>query len=106
MEQNKNGFSAFYSAKGIQNRVYLTRRGSFIGQIRYYTEKELPVDVRKQVRSNFYDYAITSVTEVNCNNLTAYLVTIADDTTWKVIRVLDGEMDVWKEYLKDKASLE
>jgi hypothetical protein len=28
------------------------------------------------------------------------LVTIEDKTTWKVIRVVDGEMDVWEEHQK------
>jgi len=28
------------------------------------------------------------------------LVTIEDETTWKIIRVVDGEMDVLEEYSK------
>lgn len=98
--KTSNGFVVRFTAKGIQNWAYLSRHGNCQGCVRYYTEKELPADVRQQVRSSYYDYTITFVKEVNYNHSTAYLITIEDETTWKVIHVVNGETEVSEEHLK------
>ncbi|MFN2440311.1 MAG: hypothetical protein ABR503_14000, partial [Chitinophagaceae bacterium] len=98
--KSKNGFVVRFTSNGIQNWAFLTKRGNCEGRMRYYTEKDLPADVRHVVKSNYYDYSIKSIQEVTCNNSTAYLVTIEDKNIWKVIRVVNGEMDLWKDYIK------
>ena len=98
--QTKNGFIVRFISNGIQNWTFLNKGGNRLSTMRYYTETELPSDVRTQVKSTYFDFSISSVKEVNCNNLTAYLITIEDKTKWKVIRVVDGEMDVWEEHQK------
>jgi hypothetical protein len=40
------------------------------------------------------------VREINAANKTAYLVTIENAKTWKTIRVVDGEMDVYEDFIK------
>jgi hypothetical protein len=52
------------------------------------------------VKTNYYDYSITTVKEVSTIEGTAYLVTIEFKNNWKVIRVVDKEMDVWEEHQK------
>lgn len=95
-----NGFTVRFTSNGIQNWALFTKRGNYQGGIRYYTETELPAAIRHQVKSTYYDFAITTVKEVSYSGTTAYLVTIADETTWKVIRVIDGAMEVWEAYKK------
>jgi hypothetical protein len=94
------GFEVRFMQDGIQNRAFLTRQGNVQHAIRYYAEKYLPAAVRHQIKSTYYDFAIKSVTEVRSAHTTAYLVTIADETSWKVIRYIDGETDVWETYNK------
>ena len=96
----EDGFEVKFTSHGMDNRVFLTKGGSCYSRVRYYTEKELPADVRSQVRSTYYDFTITSVTEVEYDHKIAYLVTIADAKTWKVIRIVDGESDVWEAHIK------
>jgi hypothetical protein len=98
--KTNNGFIARFTSNGIQSWAFLTKGGNCLSTMRYYTEKELPADVRNQVKSTYYDFSITSVKEVSCNKLTAYLVTIEDKATWKVIRIVDGEMDIFEEHQK------
>lgn len=98
--KDANGFAVLFTSNGIQNRVFLTKRGNYHSGIRYYTESDLPAAIRHLVKSTYYDFDITLVTEVHHSGTTAYLVTIADETTWKVIRVIDGEMDVWETHEK------
>lgn len=96
----KEGFVVRFTVKGIVNRAFLDKRGNFDGLIRYYGEKDLPQDVRQQVKSAYYDYSIRSVQEVTWDGTTAYLVTVEDKTTLKIIRVVDGEMDVREAFTK------
>jgi hypothetical protein len=99
--KTSNGFVVRYTANGIQNRAYLNRRGNYETCVRYYTENELPSEVRQQVKSSYYDYKITSVKEVNYNHSTAYLVTIEDATSWKIIHVVNREMEVSEDHAKE-----
>lgn len=94
------GFAVRFLQKGMQHMAFLTKRGNCTDYIRYYFEKDLPSAVRTLVKSTYFDYKITRVEEVNHNNVTAYLVTIEDGTTWKVIRVVDDEMDVYASFQK------
>ena len=98
--KTQDGYVVRFSSNGIQTQAFLTNRGHCQGCIRYYSEKELPADIRHLVRSSYYDFTITSVKEVSVNKQTAYLVTIEDKTSWKVLRIVDGEMDVWEEHQK------
>lgn len=90
----------FTTKDDIQNWVYLTKKGAVIGQMRYYKEAQLPTDVRNQVRSSYYDFAITSAKEITHKGATAYLVTVEDATSWKVIHVVDRDMEVYEEHAK------
>jgi hypothetical protein len=96
----KNGFAVRFFSNNIQQLVFLTKRGGVISSVRYYTEKELPSDVRGMIRYEYPTYSIKSVREIHASDTKAYLVTIEDATTWKTIRVVDGEMDVYEDFIK------
>jgi hypothetical protein len=98
--KTKNGFAVRFTADNMQQLVFLTKRGNVVASIKYYTEKQLPADVRMIIRYGYPDYSIKSVREVNAANATAYLVTIEDATSWKTIRVVNGETDVYEEFKK------
>lgn len=85
---------------GIRNRVLYNSKGKWIHTLKYYSAEKLPKDVHKSIRYAYPDFSMTYVTEVQVRNKTAFLVNIEDNTSLKTIRVLDGEMDVYKEYSK------
>lgn len=97
--KNKEIFVYFYQ-DGIANRVGYDKKGHWNHTIRYYGENMLPKDVRQIVKSTFYDFNIFGVTEVTVGNKTAHLVNIEDKTSWKTVKVVDGEMEVMQEYTK------
>ncbi|OQP40068.1 hypothetical protein A4H97_17800 [Niastella yeongjuensis] len=82
---------------GIQTKIFYNRKGNETGMMRYYTEHELPADLRQQVKSVYYDFDIFQVTEVTVGNKTVYLVKIKDKSCTKTVRVANGEMDVVEE---------
>lgn len=101
--KTQTGYLVSFTEDGFNQRAFLDKKGHCTGSIRYYGEKELLKEVRHLVKSNYYDYAITAVKEVTCNRTMAFLVTIEDATTWKVIRVVNGEMDEFEKYTKANA---
>jgi len=96
----KDGFIARFVESGVETKAYYDHKGRWTATIRTYKENKLPKDVRRIVKSNYFDYTINQVNEVKVGEITAYLVRIEDDETFKTIRVIDGEMDVYENYKK------
>ena len=96
----QGGYTAKFRQDGIETRVDYDRKGNWSGTIRTYTQENLPKEIRHIVKSTYYDYNIFLVQEVTVGNTTAYLVKIEDAATFKTIRVIDGEMDVYESYRK------
>jgi len=75
-------------------RAFYDKKGRVRFTISYYSEKELPCEVRAVVKPEYYDYAILSVEEVKLNGKSIYLIDMQDSTTIKTVRVADGEMEL------------
>lgn len=100
MKTKEGGFGVRFVSAGIAQLVFLNKKGDCTGSVRYLTEKELPDAVSKRVKSACYGYRIKDVREVASDGIVAYLVTVEDDTTWKIIRVVEEEMDVYEAHVK------
>jgi hypothetical protein len=79
---------------GMQSQALLTKNGDLIYQFSYGTEKNLPADVRKLVKSHYYDQNITIVHKVNQDGRTIYVITLEDDNEIIKVNVEDMEMAV------------
>ena|ERR1700761_4165437 len=94
------GFMAEYLEGKTQARFMYNAHGDFIYSILTYDEKKLPADVRHLVRSNYYDYSITWVKEINEPEIVVYVVHIEDASSWKELAVQDGEIRVLQSFCK------
>ncbi|HTE28931.1 MAG TPA: hypothetical protein VK666_01050, partial [Chryseolinea sp.] len=84
-----------------ENILYLVdfdKTGNWSGTTRIYNETKLPRDIRRIVKSTYYDYAIKSVSEVTAAQKLMYFVKIQDSVTLKTVRVMDGDMQVIEEF--------
>lgn len=95
-----NGFGVVLKHNGMNKTIYYKRNGIVDTEIFYYTEDLLPKEVRHLVKSNFYDYAITHVTEVHKNDATAFYVKIEDATSIKNLKIVEEEWEVTKTMVK------
>ena len=86
--------------KGIRCRSDFDKKGNWTATTRYYSEKELPKEVRSQVKSVYYDYTITTIEEITFSNHLVYIIHMHDETTWLNIRICDGEMDEFQKFAK------
>ncbi len=98
-----NGYSAVnFTVDSITTRIVYDRAGHCENIVRYYFENRLPPAVRHLVRSTYYDFNIYHIIEPTLNGVTSYLVKMEGKTTWKTVKVVDGEMEEVEEYLKLK----
>lgn len=92
----EDGYLAEFKKGGIKTNVYYNRKGLWIGNVRSYFEVNLPRDIRHLVKSTYYDYTINYIQEITVDRNIVYLVKIEDDSTFKTIRIQDGEMDEYE----------
>lgn len=86
-----DGFVAVFTNDGVKTNVYYDKKGRLIGDIRTYQEDKLPKYIRHLVKSTYYDFNIINVNELTAGNQKVYLVKLEDKTSYKTIRVQEGE---------------
>jgi hypothetical protein len=98
------GYVAKYTDKNNNNcRTVYNNNGCFVYTIRQYYENTMPRDIRHIVKSEYYDYTITLVEQIEeTRKPLAYVVHLEDETTLKNVRVCEREMEVMSEYTKSK----
>jgi hypothetical protein len=94
------GYTVTFRESSISTNVYLKPGGTIEYIVKYYGEDQLPKSVRHTVRSNFYDYTITHVSEVTRDGEVCYFVKVADKISIKTVRVINGEWLVVEEVVK------
>lgn len=97
-----DGFLVRFLSNGVLTNVFYTTKGNWIARSKQYGEDRLPRDVRHLVKSEYYDFEIETIIEVNTIDKTAYVVVMHDSTSILEIRVMDGEIVVRKNFLRSK----
>ncbi|MDQ6763710.1 MAG: hypothetical protein M3015_13930 [Bacteroidota bacterium] len=96
-----------YVARFINDSIHITvaydLRGSWTYTLKKYAENKMPVDVRAMVKSTYFDYAITEVTEIKIpeeseNIIYRVLIKYADN--FKILQIRNKEMEVVSDYTK------
>lgn len=95
-----NGFAVSFKNDDVKTNVYYKNNGSEEYKINYYSEDQMPADIRHIIKSNFYDYAITQVSEVHKNNSLGYYVKVEDKYSIKTVRVMNEEWEVTETLVK------
>jgi hypothetical protein len=85
---------------GIRNRIAYDKKGHWHSTLRFYSENELPREVRHLVKSNYYDFNIAGVTEVQYDGKLAHVLSLESKTEWKKLKVVDGEMEIIESFQK------
>jgi hypothetical protein len=103
--KNENGVTARFSLNGISNVIYYDKKGNWQASLKGYGEDKMDRNVRAIVKQKYYDYKITLVQEIETASTLgtpAYMVHIEGDNDFKTVRVIDGAMDVYEEFAKQK----
>lgn len=89
-----------FTKNGIRHHIHYSKMGFYESMIRFYGEKQLPPETRHLIRSNFYDFSIVYVTEINRNDQTVYVVKLEDPSKWKTLTILGTHIEIIDEYVK------
>ena len=96
----KDGFLAKSEKDGTHIRVFYDLKGRWSSTILTYGEDKLPSNVRRLVKSTYYDHKIYMVNEISIGEQIIYMVSIEDKEGYKTIRVTDEETSVYEEFSK------
>ena len=98
----EGGYVVKYTGKNNSRcKTVYNCRGEFVYTIRHYYENVMPRNVRGMIKSEYYDYNITLVDEIEQRmKPLVYIVHLEDSTTLKNVRVSERDMEVIEEYKK------
>ena len=91
-EAKNGGYIAKFANADVKTIVAYNPKGSWSYTINYYEEKKLPVDIKRMVKSTYYDYSIFGVAEVHFDEETVYMVYIQSENNFKTVRVHNDDM--------------
>jgi hypothetical protein len=94
------GYLATFTENGIQNRFAYDQKGNWLYALLTCKEKDMPMEVRKLVKSIYYDHTIGWVKEVRQGEVLLYVIHLENEKEWKEIVVQDGEITILHAYCK------
>ena len=98
-----DGFVARFANDSMHITVAYDLRGSWTYTFKKYAENKMPADVRDMVKSTYFDYAITEVTEIQIpeeREDIIYRVLIKYAGNFKILQIRNKEMEIVSDYTK------
>ena len=96
-----DGTMVYFTVAGIKNRTGYDNYGNRLYNMRFYTAPQLSEEIRKRVKSVYYDYSITWISEITRGEEVTFLVHVEDKISCSIVRVCEGEdMEVIERYIK------
>ena len=83
-----------------EQSALFNKKGTLQYHITYGNEKNLPPDLRQQVKSIYVEYKITSAFSIKESSRLIWVVNLENDKNMLVLRVEDGEIEEAKNYKK------
>lgn len=96
-ESNGRYFASFLQ-NGRLCKALFYGQGGLVFSLRYGSEKDLPRDVRRLIKSTYVDFTIGVVTEVDSDDLKAWVVNLTDSDNLIVVSVVDGALTEMHHY--------
>ena len=97
----ENGFKVVFQLNNMTNTIYYRKNGAVDAALHYYNSPDqLVSSVRNLIQSNFINYTLTNVVEIQKNGTTAYYVKVQDATTIKTVKIVDDAWEVVETLVK------
>jgi len=95
---------ASYDLNSVSYFIYFDKKGHWEASLKIYGEDKMPKDIRTEIKREYFDYKILAVQEIESGSDRAqptYVVNLQGENDYKLIRIRDGDMDVYKEFKKN-----
>lgn len=89
----KGAYLAEFDLTGRKSRALFSRNGYMIYGITYGSEQDLPKEERHVLKSNYVDYDITSVAEVQADGKRYWICTLQDANNIVITRSNEGALE-------------
>ncbi len=83
--EQPTGYLVTFKQNDILNKVSYDKDGNFVGSLRYYSEKNLPVTVICRLQKDYAGKSVFGVTEIATENGTDYFIRLQDDKNWYTV---------------------
>jgi hypothetical protein len=90
--ENNEGYIASFYMEGRHTLAWFNKAGRLDCTISYGSAKDLPLQEKKMIQSNYPDYEITATQEVDYNGAHVWVVVVQNCKSTKKVRILDGEL--------------
>lgn len=99
----KEGFVAMFNYNDMDYQVAYDKKGNLLRTIRSFNEGKMPLDIRHIVKSNYYDYEINRVHEIETPlNPVTYMIQLVGKKEFINLGICDGEMEELQKFNKSK----
>lgn len=99
--EEPTGYQVTFLQSNILTKVEYDKDGHFVGSLRYYSEKNLPVTVICALQKKYADKKVWGVTEHSTEVGTEYFIKLVDDKNWYTVNSDgDGNMQLVDKYKK------
>ncbi len=94
-------YTVNFKENGILTKIDYDKDGNFISSLRYYTEKNLPINILCRLQKKYADKKVFGVTEMTAENTVEYYIKLEDNENWITVKSnVDGNMQVVEKYRK------
>jgi len=99
----KEGFVALFNYNDIDYQVAYDKKGNLLRTIRSYSEDKMSQELRHIVKSNYYDYDINRVHEIETPlDSATYVIQLVGKKELINLGIYDGEMEILEKFNKSK----
>jgi len=86
-------YIALFDWNGLKAHAVLGKKGQTVYSVRSESEKNLPTDARNVIKSNYVDYTIGNVSEVNSEGHNTFIVNLENNDNLIIVRVENGILE-------------
>ena len=99
--EQEDKYMVNFKQNDILTKVEYDKEGNFLNSLRYYGEKNLPVNILCRLQKKYADKKVFGVTEVTSDASVEYYIKLEDENNWYTVRSNgDGYMQVIEKYKK------
>jgi len=99
--EQQDKYTVNFKEKGILNKIDYDKDGNFLSSIRYYSEKNLPVNILVKLQKKFAGKKIFGVTEMNQDSSVTYYIKLEDEKNWITVKSdSDANLEITEKYSK------
>jgi hypothetical protein len=99
--ESADRYTVNFKESGILTKIDYDKDGNFISSLRYYTEKNLPINILCRLQKKYADKKVFGVTEMTSEGSVEYYIKMEDAENWITVKSsAEGNMMVVEKYKK------